>query len=121
MSWVIDFNRFSGKAQVRRATLSCDSSYYDKRFCVLLKNLVSGLCLDMIKENQNVAVPVAEQLRALFLNHSIISLLCLVWVRAPLWPCETSQVLLVVVPGGFSWDSPVFVPPIDWPLSYELK
>ena len=27
-SWVIDFNRCSGKAQVRRATLSCDSSYY---------------------------------------------------------------------------------------------
>ena len=26
-SWVIDFNRFSGKAQFRRATLSCDSSY----------------------------------------------------------------------------------------------
>ena len=26
-SWVIDFDRFSGKAQVRRATLSCDSSY----------------------------------------------------------------------------------------------
>ena len=27
-SWVIDFDRFSGKAQVRRAMLSCDSSYY---------------------------------------------------------------------------------------------
>ena len=27
-SWVIDFDRFSGKAQVRRATLSCDSSYF---------------------------------------------------------------------------------------------
>ena len=24
---VIDFDKFSGKAQVRRATLSCDSSY----------------------------------------------------------------------------------------------
>ena len=30
MSLVIDFNRFSGKAQVRRATLSCDSSYLQK-------------------------------------------------------------------------------------------
>ena len=30
--------------------------------------------------------PVAERLRALFLNHSIISPLWLVWVRAPLWP-----------------------------------
>ena len=26
-SWVIDFDKFSGKAQVRWATLSCDSSY----------------------------------------------------------------------------------------------
>ena len=26
-SWVIDFDKFSGKAQVRQATLSCDSSY----------------------------------------------------------------------------------------------
>ena len=34
----------------------------------------------------NWAAPVAERLRALFLNHSIISPLCLVRVRAPLWP-----------------------------------
>ena len=27
-SWFIDFNRCSDKAQVRRATLSCDSSYF---------------------------------------------------------------------------------------------
>ena len=27
-SWVINFDSFSGKAQVRRATLSCDSSYF---------------------------------------------------------------------------------------------
>ena len=33
-----------------------------------------------------VAAPVAERLRALFLNHSIISPLCLVWVRVPHWP-----------------------------------
>ena len=26
-SWVIDFDKFSDKAQVRRAKLSCDSSY----------------------------------------------------------------------------------------------
>ena len=32
------------------------------------------------------AAPVAERLRELFLNHLIISPLCLVWVRAPLWP-----------------------------------
>ena len=60
----------------------------------------------------------AERLKALFLNHSIISPLCLEWVQAPL---ETSQVLLAGVPGGFSRDSPVFAPPTDWPVSYELK
>ena len=31
-------------------------------------------------------VSVDERLRALFFNHTIISLLCLVWVRAPQWP-----------------------------------
>ena len=36
--------------------------------------------------NRIKAAPVAERLTALFLNHSIISLLCLVWVRAPHWP-----------------------------------
>ena len=35
--------------------------------------------------------------------------------------CETSQVLLAGVPGVFSRGSPVFVPPTDWPVSYELK
>ena len=63
------------------------------------------------------APPVAERL----IDHSIISPLCLVWVRAPLWPRETSQVLLAGVSGGFSWGSPVFAPPTDWPVSYELK
>ena len=31
------FNRFSGKAQVRRATLSCDSSYYLSKFVSVLR------------------------------------------------------------------------------------
>ena len=35
--------------------------------------------------------------------------------------CETSQVLLAGVPGGFSRGSPVFAPPTDWPVSYELE
>ena len=34
---------------------------------------------------------------------------------------ETSQVLLAGVSGGFSRGSPVFAPPTDWPVSYELK
>ena len=54
----------------------------------------------------HLAAPVVERLRALFLNHSIISPLCLAWVRAPLWP----QVLLAGVSGGFSRGSPVFAP-----------
>ena len=35
--------------------------------------------------------------------------------------CETSQVLLAGVSGGFSRGSPVFAPPTDWPVSYELN
>ena len=35
--------------------------------------------------------------------------------------CVTSQVLLAGVPGVFSRGSPVFAPPVDWPVSYELK
>ena len=35
--------------------------------------------------------------------------------------CETSQVVLAGVPGVFSRGSPVFAPPTDWPISYELK
>ena len=52
------------------------------------------LCFDFIAKGiilsnkiiNHEAVPVAERLRTLFLNHSTISPLCLVWVRAPLWP-----------------------------------
>ena len=66
--------------------------------------------------------PVAERLRALFLNHSIISPLCLVWVRALRLPHVRQaksclQVCQVVFLGG----SPIFAPPTDWPVSYELK
>ena len=65
----------------------------------------------------------AERLRALFLNHSIISSLCLSGMGSSpaLATCETSQVLLAGVSGGFSWGSPIFAPPTDWPVSYELK
>ena len=61
------------------------------------------------------AAPVAEWLRALFLNHSII-------LPSPaLARCQTSQVLHAGMPGGVSRGSPVFVAPTDWPVSYELK
>ena len=35
--------------------------------------------------------------------------------------CETSQVLLAGVSGGFSRGSPIFAPPTYWPVSYEMK
>ena len=63
----------------------------------------------------------AEPLRELFLNHSIISPLCRVGSSPALATCETSQVLLAGVSGVFSLGSPVFAPPTDWPVSYELK
>ena len=40
--------------------------------------------------------------------------LCLVWVRIPLLPCETNQVLLASVSGRF-------VPPTDWRVSYVCR
>ena len=53
----------------------------------------------------------AERLRALFFNHSMISLLCLMsgeGLSPALATCETSQVLLAGVPDAFSLCSPVF-------------
>ena len=35
--------------------------------------------------------------------------------------CETSQSLVAGVSCGFSRGSPVFAPPTDWPVTYELK
>ena len=44
------------------------------------------------------------------------------WVRDPHGAhVKTCQVLLAGVSGGFSRGSPVFAPPTDWPVSYELK
>ena len=76
--------------------------------------LCNFLVTNQIVLKHSMANHVAELLRALFLNHSIISPLCLA-IR------ETSQILLAGVPGGFSRGSPVFTPPTDWPVSYELK
>ena len=64
----------------------------------------------------------AERLRALFLNHSIISPhLSGVGSSHALATSETIQVLLAGVPGGFPRGSPVFAPPTDWPVHNELK
>ena len=61
----------------------------------------------------------AERLRALSLDHLIA--VSGVGSSPAVATCETSQVLLTGVPGGFSQGSPVFAPPTDWPVSYELK
>ena len=44
-----------------------------------------------------------------------------VYFNISLATCDTSQVLLAGVPGGFSRGSPAFALPTDWPVSYELK
>ena len=64
----------------------------------------------------------AERLRVLFLNQSYhLTAVSGVGSSPALATCETSQVLLAGVPGGFSRGSPIFAPPTDWPVSYELK
>ena len=55
---------------------------------------------------QIIAAPVAERLRALFLNHSIA--VSGVGSNPALATSETSQVLLIDVPGGFPRGSRVF-------------
>ena len=41
--------------------------------------------------------------------------------KSALATCETSQVLFAGVPDVFSQGCPVFAPPTDWSVSYELK
>ena len=90
------------------------------RSCKLLSiNKMNGRPM-YFKANTKVrAAPVAERLRALFLNH--LTAVSGVGSSPALAICETSQVLLAGVSGGFSRGSPVFAPPTDWPVSYELK
>ena len=61
-------------------------------------------------QKNSMATPVAERLRVLFLllNHSIVSPLSGVSSSPELATCETSQVLLAGMPGGFSLGSPIF-------------
>ena len=50
----------------------------------------------------------AERLRALFLNHDLLTAVSGGASSPALATCETSQVLLAGVPGCFSRGSPVF-------------
>ena len=56
-----------------------------------------------------------------WINHHILTTVSGVGLSPTRGRCETSQVLLAGVPGGFSWGSPIFGPPTDWPVSYEPK
>ena len=63
-----------------------------------------------------MAAPVAERLRALFpvsLSLDQLTAVSRVGSSPALATCETSQVLLAGVSGGFSRGSPVFDPPSD--------
>ena len=62
----------------------------------------------------------AERLRALFFNDHLTAVSG-VGSSPTLSTCETSQVLLAGVQGGFSRGSSCFHSPTDWPVSYELK
>ena len=73
-----------------------------------------------------MAASVAEWLRALIFHYRTkpfdrLTAVTGVGSSPTLATCETSQVLLVGVSGGFSRGSPIFTSPTDWPVSYELK
>ena len=57
-----------------------------------------------------MAAPLAERLKALFLNHSIDHFTTVSGIGSSpvLATCQTSQVLLAGVSGGFSLGSPIF-------------
>ena len=66
--------------------------------------------------------PVAERIRALFLNHSIISHAVSGVGSSLHWPhMRQAKLCLRVCQVFFSQDSLVFGPPTDWLVSYELK
>ena len=106
-SWVIDFNRYSGKAQVRRATLSCDSSY-----CSLKLNVLNYCFVNQrIKPFGHLCVLIFHYRSEPFDHLTAVSGADSNPTRA-----HVRHVLLVGVPGGFSQDSPIFAPPTDWPV-----
>ena len=88
----------------------------------LVGNDIVGFPMTWLKcTNHTYAAPMAERLRALLLNHSIISPLCLVWVRAPLWPhMRDAKFCLRVCQVVFHVGSPVFAHLLIGP-SHELK
>ena len=72
-----------------------------------------------------MAAPVAEQVKSA-VSKSLDHLIAVYGVGVSPAPatCETIQVLLAgvrVCQVFFSRDFPVFAPPTDWPVSYELK
>ena len=72
------------------------------------------------------AAPVAEWLRVVIFHYHTkpfdhLTTVSSVGSSSTWGTRETSTVLLAGVLGVFSQGSPVFAPPTDWPVSYELK
>ena len=76
-AYVHIFRKSRGWALIRACALIITNTVIIFLTLPVLPTLFIEVCLTYI-----LAAPVAERLRALFPNHSIISPLCLVWVRA---------------------------------------
>ena len=81
--------------------------------------------MHMRKQNTHLSAlnlfPLSRQYIFTLHHNSNITAVTGVGSSPDLATCETSQVLLAGVSGVFSGGSPVFGPPTDWPVSYELK
>ena len=100
MSFCVSPVNYSDSDWAASFSASCIEVFFF--FYVLLKKVGSAGCLIF-----RLAAPMAKRLRALFLNHLIMSPLSGVGSSPTLATYETSQVLLAGMPGGFSRGSPV--------------
>ena len=114
----------AGKVAVKMAATVLEANFTEQTKCTT--KLVLMVLQDQRAHNLQPAAPVAEWLRALIFHYSTLPFDHLtavtgVGLSPALATCETSQTLLAGVSGGFSRGSPVFAPPTDRPVSYELK
>ena len=120
-SWVIDFNRFSGKAQVRRATLSCDSSY-------LARDNEGNQQSAYAKTKAQISFAVTVKLISAFVFSTLIVQFlyflntkfpvssCLLLVQPGLCPTCLETKLLVFPRGGSNIKTPILLFD-DWVLT----
>ena len=88
MGWSLELESWRGVLDWILGVEPCNTSLEG------IESLISGIQFILVRKEHNKcinllsiikyhqAAPVAERLRTLFLNHLIISPLCLVWVRA---------------------------------------